>query len=121
MSDLNTIWISSPPRTGSMWVFNIARQIYKYLGFNVKPKSIPQNDSEMFDIYKSQALNEKDNDTKYVLKVHTILKPNLPKSKIITYLPAVKNQVVYNQKYPKINRGIFRICLFYKVKAFMPC
>ena len=69
MSDLNTIWISSPPRTGSMWVFNIARQINKYLGFNVKPKSIPQNDSEMFDIYKSQALNEKDNDTKYVLKV----------------------------------------------------
>jgi len=86
MSDLNTIWISSPPRTGSMWVFNITREIYRYLGFNVKPKSIPQNDSEMFDIYKSQALNEKDNGTKYVLKVHTILKPNLPKSKVITTL-----------------------------------
>ena len=39
MSNLNTIWISSPPRTGSMWVFNITREIYKYLGFNGAIKS----------------------------------------------------------------------------------
>ena len=86
MSNLNTIWISSPPRTGSMWVFNITREIYKYLGFNVKPISIPQNEIEMFDIYKNQALNEKNREIKYILKVHTILKPNLLKSKIITTL-----------------------------------
>jgi len=86
MSNINTIWISSPPRTGSMWVFNITREIYKYLGFNVQPVLIPQNDSEMFDIYKYNALNEKNNKIKYILKVHTVLKPNLLKSKIITTL-----------------------------------
>tara|TARA_Y100000590_G_C15483104_1_gene924771 strand:+ start:73 stop:843 length:771 start_codon:yes stop_codon:yes gene_type:complete len=86
MSNINTIWISSPPRTGSMWVFNITREIYKCLGFNVKPDTIPQNDSEMFDIYKNKALSEKNNKIKYILKVHKILKPNLSQSKIITTL-----------------------------------
>ena len=38
--------------------------------------------------------------SEYVIEKDLIIAA--PKSKIITYLPAVKNQVVYNQKYPKI-------------------
>ena len=42
--------------------------------------------------------------SEYVIEKDLIIAA--PKSKIITYLPAVKNQVVYNQKYPKINIDI---------------
>tara|TARA_Y100000590_G_C15550326_1_gene950637 strand:+ start:185 stop:952 length:768 start_codon:yes stop_codon:yes gene_type:complete len=84
MKNTNTIWISSAPRTGSMWIFNVVREINRILGFEVNPKIVPQKDSEMFKIYHNKAINETNKNIKYILKVHAILKPDLPRSKIIT-------------------------------------
>ena len=36
MKTVNTIWISTTPRTGSMWIFNVTRKIYKTLGFQTR-------------------------------------------------------------------------------------
>jgi len=80
----NTIWIATSARTGSMWAFNVTREIFKTAGFNVLPLSVPHQISEMADIYKNQALLDENPKNKYVLKVHKILKPNIKKSKIIT-------------------------------------
>ena len=66
MQRVNTVWISTPPRTGSMWIFNVAREIYKTLGFNVEPSIVPQNDSEMFEIYHDRAINELNNNIKFI-------------------------------------------------------
>lgn len=84
MKNINTIWISTAPRTGSMWVFNVAREINKISGFNVRPEVIPQKDNDMFKIYHGRAINEINKNIKYILKVHAILKPDLKRSKIIT-------------------------------------
>jgi len=86
MKKKNTFWISSAPRTGSMWLFNITREILKESGYEVYPKIIPQYDKEMLDIYYKEALPDQNDLNKYVFKVHTILKPDIPRSKILTII-----------------------------------
>ena len=84
MKKKNTFWISSAPRTGSMWLFNITREILKESGYEVYPKIIPQYDKKMLDIYYKEALPDQNDLNKYVFKVHGILKPDTPRSKILT-------------------------------------
>ena len=83
---LNTFWISTTPRTGSMWLFNVTKEILYYSQLKVLPINVPQNDDEFFKIFKTQSLNDLDNINRYVFKVHTILKSGLPRSKILTTL-----------------------------------
>lgn len=83
---LNTFWISTTPRTGSMWLFNVTKEILHYSQLKVLPINVPQNDDEFFRIFKTQSLNDLDNINRYVFKVHTILKSGLPRSKILTTL-----------------------------------
>ena len=86
MKKKNTFWISSAPRTGSMWLFNITREILKESGYKVYPKIIPQYDKKMLDIYYKEALPDQNDLNKYVFKVHTILKPDISRSKILTII-----------------------------------
>ena len=86
MKKKNTFWISSTPRTGSMWLLNITREILKECGYEIYPKIIPQSDDKMLDIYNKEALPDQNDLNKYVFKVHTILKPNIPRSKILTII-----------------------------------
>ncbi|GEM_PF-3277416 len=34
------VWISSPPRTGSMWVFNIIRDLYRNRNYQITPENV---------------------------------------------------------------------------------
>ena len=82
--NINTFWISTTPRTGSMWLFNITREIINISRLNALPIELPQSDEKFFEIFKNQSLNDDNNLNKYVFKVHTILKSDLPRSKILT-------------------------------------
>ena len=81
---VNTFWISTVPRTGSMWLYNITREILKNSKFNVIPNQIPQQDKECYKIFNKESFLDKNDNNKYVFKVHNILKPEFPKSKILT-------------------------------------
>ena len=81
---INSFWISTTPRTGSMWLYNVTREILKLSKINVLPIKIPQNDKEFFEIFKKQSLIDQNDSNKYVFKIHQILKPDLPRSKILT-------------------------------------
>ena len=35
--NINSIWVSTTPRTGSMWVYNVTREILKLSKINVLP------------------------------------------------------------------------------------
>ncbi len=80
----NTVWISSAPRTGSMWLFNITRDIFKESGYKIFPEKIPKRDNDTIKIFNNINLNEKNHINIYVLKVHKILSHDLPMSKIIS-------------------------------------
>ena len=80
----NTFWISTAPRTGSMWLFNVVREVFYINQHNVFPGKIPKYDKEFLEIYNSKSLLDKDDSNKYVFKVHSPLKSDLPNSKILT-------------------------------------
>ena len=82
--DINSFWISTVPRTGSMWLYNVTREILKLSEANVLPIETPKNDQKFFEIFRKQSLIDQNEANKYVFKIHDILKPNLPRSKILT-------------------------------------
>ena len=81
---INSFWISTTPRTGSMWLYNVTREILKLSKINVLPIKIPKSDQEFFEIFEKQSLIDQNDSNKYVFKIHHILKSNLPRSKILT-------------------------------------
>ena len=82
--NINSFWISTSPRTGSMWLYNVTREILKVTKMNVLPIKIPKSDQKFFEIFEKQSLTDQNNSNKYVFKIHRILNPNLPRSKILT-------------------------------------
>ncbi len=82
--NFNTLWISTTPRTGSMWLFNVTREILKASKFNLYPEEIPQYDSETVKIYQNFSLKDNNENNKYVLKIHKLLPTGLKVSKILT-------------------------------------
>ena len=72
---INSFWISTTPRTGSMWLYNVTREILKLSKINVLPIKISKNDQEFFEIFEKQSLIDQNDSNKYVFKIHQILKP----------------------------------------------
>ena len=82
--NINSFWVSTMPRTGSMWLYNVTREILKLSKMNVLPIKIPKSDQMFFEIFKNQSFTDQNDSNKYVFKIHDVLKPNLPRSKILT-------------------------------------
>ncbi len=80
----NTFWISTAPRTGSMWLFNVVREIFTINKYNVFPTKIPKNDKDFLEIYNSKSINDNNNFNKYVFKVHSPMNSDLLNSKVLT-------------------------------------
>ena len=80
----NTFWISTAPRTGSMWMFNVVREIFNLNKYNVYPDKIPKNDKDFLEIYNSKSAKDQNTLNKYVFKVHSPINPDLLNSKVLT-------------------------------------
>ena len=93
-------WISSAPRTGSMWVFNVVREIFLKYEHQVLPELIPQTSDEFFKLF-SENLNDNDSKKIFVYKVHVLLKNNLPFSKIITIIRDPREIIVSFMRFMK--------------------
>jgi hypothetical protein len=75
--DIRAIWIASVPRTGSMWTFNVARDLVRFTGRAALPEIVPHDDAEMEQLGRAGIAA---NDGTYVLKVHTRVAADLPHS-----------------------------------------
>jgi hypothetical protein len=75
--DIRAIWIASVPRTGSMWTFNVIRDLVRSTGQAVHPELVPHGDAEMERIGRSGIDAD---DGIYVLKVHAHIAADLPHS-----------------------------------------
>ena len=62
----NTFWISTAARTGSMWLFNVVREIFIQNKYNVYPSEIPRENKDFLEIYSSKSLK----DQYYLNKYH---------------------------------------------------
>ena len=73
----NTTWIATVPRTGSMWTFNVVREIINYSKINVLPKTLPLPNEDRRNIFKRRALGDQNEKNHYVFKVHDLLDINI--------------------------------------------
>ena len=83
MSKFNTVWVTGTPRTGSMWTTNVIREIYSTKQFALHPQEQLQNNSDWLNLFKDCAIADTDANNRYILKIHTLLNPNLPKSRFV--------------------------------------
>ena len=100
---MKVIWISTVARTGSMWLFNITREILNSKKFNVLPDKIPKFDEDHFEIFHKKSLEDHNHLNKYVFKVHQILKQEIPHSKILTTIRDPRDICVSCMKFMKKN------------------
>ena len=84
MSEFNTVWIASIPRTGSMWTTNVIRQIFLKSNYNILPKDMLKSDDAWINFYNQNALSDLNNLNRYIIKTHSTISKNLTRSKIIT-------------------------------------
>lgn len=89
--DIRAIWIASVPRTGSMWTFNVARDLVRAAGTTPKPELVPQDDAEMEAIGRAGI---EAGDGVYVLKVHTHIEADLPHSFYVVTHRDLRDSVV---------------------------
>ena len=98
---LKSVWISTVPRVGSMWIFNVTRQMLRYSNYIVLPEKVPQSSSEMMQLAQTTAWHDSDPAKIWVLKVHAQLQRNLPHSKIITSIRDPRDIIVSFRRFMK--------------------
>ena len=67
-----SIIIASPPRTGSMWTFNVLREIFINQKISIIPHEIPREDNDALK-YHFKNINENRKDTISIIKIEKIL------------------------------------------------
>ena len=83
MSKFNTVWVTGTPRTGSMWTTNVIRELYLTKRYALHPQEQLQYEREWLNLFRDHAIADTSANSRYVLKIHTLLNPNLPKSKFV--------------------------------------
>ena len=76
------LWVAGMMRSGSMWTFNVARAALRAAGRQVLPDPVPQADEEMFG-FANQAKVDQDINKVWVLKVHSFIRKDAPRSGFI--------------------------------------
>lgn len=98
---LKSVFVSTVPRTGSTWTFNVIRQLLRCSGHTVLPEKVPKNDGEMLQMAQTVAWYDQNPEKVWVLKVHAILKNHLPFSKIITCIRDPRDIIVSYRRFMK--------------------
>jgi hypothetical protein len=81
-TDIKAIWIASSPRCGSMWVFNVTREIARAAGLEVLPAAVPQTNEAMVAA-ATEGMRDTAPDRVRVVKVHSNVRPDIPNSRFI--------------------------------------
>ena len=92
-TEIKAIWIASVARCGSMWTFNITRQVVRAAGLEVLPSLVPQTDEAMWAAFQ-EGVQDLATDRVRVLKTHDVLRPDLPASRFILPRRDIRDTVV---------------------------
>jgi hypothetical protein len=90
---IKVIWIAGAPRCGSMWTFNVTRQIVRAAGLQALPSLVPQTKSAMMAAGQ-EGFRDPATDRVRVLKVHAVLRSDIPFSRYIVPRRDVRDRVV---------------------------
>ncbi len=109
------------PRSGSMWAYNVSRSVLLRAGRKVFPRDVPQADSDMFAL-AAQGVQDRDPANVWTLKVHQLIKRNIPRSRIITTYRDPRDALVSYKRFMqcdferalKAMTGCTRTCDYYR-------
>jgi sulfotransferase family protein len=90
--EVKVIWVVSAPRCGSMWVFNVTRQIVRAAGFEVLPSLVTQSDEAMMAAAREGG-RDPAADRVRVLKLHGTC-PDFPFVRFIAPRRDIRDSVV---------------------------
>ena len=92
------IWIASMPRSGSMWAFNVTRELVKAAGCRAVPERIPQ-DSEAMVSRAIATIQDPDPLNIAVVKIHDRLRVPPPASRFIVTHRDLRDALVSWQRF----------------------
>ena len=101
-TDIKVVWIASAPRCGSMWSFNVTRQIVRAAGLEYLPTRVPHSDKAMAEI-GHEAFADPATDRVRVLKVHGQLRPDLPFSCFIVLRRDLRDALMSYMRFMRLN------------------
>lgn len=81
-TDIRTVWIASTPRCGSMWAFNVTREIARAVGLQALPAAVPQSTEAMIAA-ANEGVADPAPERVRVVKVHAAVRPDMPHSRFI--------------------------------------
>lgn len=67
------IWVAGMPRAGSMWTYNVVREIVRSAGKSVLPEEAPVSDQESGDYANREIVRNQDPNTVFVFKIHSFI------------------------------------------------
>lgn len=77
----HTVIVTTAPRTGSMWIYNVTREILRQDGNEVVPANVPKHENEVLQMAASF---KPEPNKKMVLKIHQMIVRDLKGTKLIT-------------------------------------
>jgi hypothetical protein len=89
-----TVWIAGMPRSGSMWTFNVVRELARRAGFNVLPDKVFIHEAEWFAYANKEIAENHDPRTMFVLKTHDLLQALPPDHFIVSNIRDVRDAVM---------------------------
>lgn len=89
-----TIWVAGMPRSGSMWTYNVVRELARRAGRRVLPEKILLSDQECYNYANRVITANRDPKAFFVLKIHARIDSIPPGNFVITNLRDVRDAVV---------------------------
>lgn len=88
------VWVAGMPRSGSMWTFNVARELARRGGFRVLPDHVLACDQEWAAYANREVPANPDPRTVFVLKMHACLHSVPPNNLVITNIRDIRDALV---------------------------
>ena len=69
------VWVAGMPRSGSMWTYNVARELARRVGYRVLPETVFVTDADACAYANHEIASYRDPKTVFVIKIHARLDP----------------------------------------------
>jgi hypothetical protein len=99
-ADIKVVWIAGATRCGSMWTFNVTRELIRAVGFEALPARVPQRDDVMWGLGE-EGIRDPSTRRVRVLKIHSVLPPDLPHARFIVPRRDVREILISSMRFTR--------------------
>ncbi|MDH3664883.1 MAG: sulfotransferase domain-containing protein [Alphaproteobacteria bacterium] len=97
------VWVAGMPRSGSMWTFNVVRELVRRAGFRVLPEKVLTSDQEWGAYANREIAANDDPGTVFVLKMHACLHNVPPDNLVITNIRDIRDALVSYMRFMHVD------------------